>query len=318
LPLLAPPDVLAMLTCVICKSPLASDGVTCRNEDCAHARLPYRSVAEQPVLIDAASSIVDPASVIWSEPKRLGSIEKMLGLLARKNEVAARVSARLINDLQISGKRALVLIIGGGTVGNGLDRLYVAPDVDVVAFDIFPTSFTQFVADAHQIPLREEAVDAVVVQAVLEHVLDPWLVAGEIYRVLRPGGYVYADTPFLQPVHEGPYDFTRFTESGHRWLFRKFESLESGVVAGPGAQFASSLAHMGRSVVPLRGVGPILRSLATPLGQVVDRYARPNVALDGASSVYFYGRRADSTISARDMISYYQGAQRVPARRPKP
>ena len=44
-------------------------------------------------------------------------------------------------------------------------------------------------------------------------------------------GVVYAETPFLQAVHEGPWDFTRFTESGHRWLFRAFERLDSGVVA---------------------------------------------------------------------------------------
>jgi ubiquinone/menaquinone biosynthesis C-methylase UbiE len=30
------------------------------------------------------------------------------------------------------------------------------------------------------------------IQAVLEHVLDPPIVVAEIYRVLRPGGLVYA------------------------------------------------------------------------------------------------------------------------------
>ncbi len=164
-------------------------------------------------------------------------------------------------------------MIGGGTIGDGLDALYAAPELDIVAFDIFPTPCTQFVADAHRIPLRDGAVDAVVVQAVLEHVLDPWRVAAEIHRVLRPDGLVYADTPFLQPVHEGPYDFTRFTESGHRWLFRDFELIESGVVEGPGAQVADSLAQAARSVVPLRGVGPLVRFAATPLGRLIDLFA---------------------------------------------
>src|SRR5207237_664581 len=30
---------------------------------------------------------------------------------------------------------------------------------------------------------------------------------------------VLGDTPFMQQVHEGAYDFTRFALSGHRWLF---------------------------------------------------------------------------------------------------
>jgi len=56
------------------------------------------------------------------------------------------------------------------------------------------------------------------VQAGLEHVRDLWQVVAEIHRVLKDDGLVYAETPFMQQVHEGPYDFTRFTESGHRYL----------------------------------------------------------------------------------------------------
>ena len=53
--------------------------------------------------------------------------------------------------------------------------------------------------------------------------------------MLKDDGLVYAETPFLQQVHGGPYDFTRFTHLGHRRLFRKFIELESGATAGAGA-----------------------------------------------------------------------------------
>ncbi len=76
--------------------------------------------------------------------------------------------------------------------------------------------------------------------------------AAEIHRVLRPGGIVYADTPFLQQVHEGAYDFTRFTDSGHRFLFRRFERIDSGSVAGCGHGAAL--------------VGRLLRPRADPVG----------------------------------------------------
>ena len=36
-------------------------------------------------------------------------------------------------------------------------------------------------------------------------------------------GIVYAETPFMQQVHEGAYDFTRYTVLGHRYLFKKFK-----------------------------------------------------------------------------------------------
>ncbi|CAH2407660.1 hypothetical protein MES5069_620012 [Mesorhizobium escarrei] len=34
----------------------------------------------------------------------------------------------------------------------------------------------------------------------------------------------------MQQVHEGAYDFTRFTELGHRWLFRRFETISRGAL----------------------------------------------------------------------------------------
>ncbi len=318
MPLLSLLEALALLRCPACGSALAADGVTCANSACAHASAPYRSVEGQPVLIDAETSIVDPAAVRWTEPKPRGAAARALGIFDRPNAVAERIGRRLVADLRGRERRPVVLVIGGGTIGSGLGALYTAGEIDLLAFDIFPTRFTQFVADAHHVPLADAAVDAVVVQAVLEHVLDPWRVAAEIHRVLRPDGLVYADTPFLQPVHEGPYDFTRFTESGHRWLFRDFALIESGVVAGPGSQFAASLAQAARSVVPLRGVGPVVRFAATPLGQLVDRFAAPRAAVDGASAVYFYGRRSDEPLAPREMIAHYRGAQRIPARRPKP
>jgi SAM-dependent methyltransferase len=318
MPLLRTQDAFALLRCVACEAGLGSDGATCTNAACERARAPYRTVRGQPVLIDPATSIVDPDTVAWNEPKPRGAALKALSAFDRPNAVAARVGARLAADLAARGGRHTVLVIGGGTIGSGLDVLYEAPELDVLAFDIFPTAFTQFVADAHRMPLADGAVDAVVVQAVLEHVLDPWRVATEIHRVLKPDGLVYADTPFLQPVHEGPYDFTRFTESGHRWLFRDFALIESGVVAGPGMQFASSVAHAARSVVPLRGVNAAVRFAATPLALLIDRFAGGRPAVDGASAVYFYGRRSDEPIRPRDMIAHYRGAQGIPARRPRP
>ena len=104
--------------------------------------------------------------------------------------------------------------------------------IRLIGFDIYCSTLTQFVADGHQIPLRDGSVDGVLVQAGLEHVLDPWRVVAEIHRVLKDDGLVYAETPFMQQVHEGPYDFTRFTESGHRYLFPQIRAHR----LGPGAR----------------------------------------------------------------------------------
>lgn len=206
------------------------------------------------------------------------------------------------------GSSPTVLVIGGGEMGFGLEDLYASPDVDVLAFDIYVSPLTQFVADAHHIPLASESVDAVVVQAVLEHVLEPWTVVEEIHRVLRRGGVVYSDVPFLYPVHEGPYDFMRFTDSGHRALYRDFSVIDSGIVRGSGTYLSWSIITFVNSLTRWRPSGWVARLLSMwipRLDRVVDRRR----SLDAAASVFLLGEKSPVRASPRQLVTYYQGAQ---------
>ena len=209
----------------------------------------------------------------------------------------------------LPGPSPLVLVVGGGTVGNGVEAIYSDRRIRVVAFDIYFSPLTQFVADAHRIPLATESVDAVVIQAVLEHVLHPDQVVSEIRRVLRPDGLVYAETPFLQQVHAGAYDFVRYTSSGHRFLFRAFEEIASGPVAGPGTQLLWSVDHVVRGLLRSELAGKLARALFFWL-RYLDRLIPTAFALDNASAYYFLGRRADRELTSREIVTYYRGAQR--------
>ncbi len=316
MPLLSVVDAAELLRCPRCRARLTASGEACAEPSCDFSSVGFRRLRDQPVLIDATDSIVDVSSIEPSSDAAPGLARRLLAKLAVGNPVAPRISSRIASDLSSSpeDRRPLVLIVGGGTVGSGLQQLYDDPSLEVLSFDVFPSRVTQFVADAHAIPLADASVDAVVIQAVLEHVLDPARVVAEIHRVLRTNGIVYADTPFLQHVHEGPFDFTRFTESGHRWLFRRFEMIESGVVAGVGTELSWSVAQAIRSLVPVSGVSSAIRLLMTPVAMVIDRFANPQHATDGASSVYFYGRRSELLVQPRDMVTHYRGAQRKPTR----
>lgn len=243
-------------------------------------------------------------------------VQRLMERATPPNRTAPRVVRALLKRMRDRPRaERLVLIVGGGTRGSGLDELYAADDIDIIAFDVYASPYTHFVADAHRIPLGDASVDAIVVQAVLEHVLDPWQVVAEIHRVLRAEGLVYADTPFLYPVHEGPYDFTRFTDSGHRWLFRRFALLDSGTVAGPGTVLSWSLAQAVRTVLPLRGVPSVVRLLSRPVAAFVDRFGAPQSCLDGAASVYFLGLKSTTEVQPREMVGYYRGAQSAQVQR---
>lgn len=279
--------------------------------------LRYPMIDGVPVLVDFERSVLDRDAVFAAKaesvirrPLHAGPLRLVKRVLSpTKVSTCANVTA-FIEEVTRDRPSPLVLIIGGGTIGQGMAALYEHPATRLVAFDIYRSARTQFVADAHSIPLDDGSVDGVVIQAVLEHVLEPERVVDEIWRVLQPGGVVYAETPFLQHVHEGAYDFTRFTESGHRYLFRKFALIRSGVSGGAGTQLMWSIDYFVRGVFRSRLAGKLFKLLFAWL-RVFDRIIPEAYASDAASGVYFMGSKAEHPISQHDIITFYRGSQRA-------
>jgi SAM-dependent methyltransferase len=189
-----------------------------------------------------------------------------------------------------------------------MQPLYDDPDLRVIAFDIYRSEHAHFIADAHSIPMQDGAVDAVVIQAVLEHVLEPETVVAEIHRVLRARGVVYAETAFMQQVHAGAHDFMRFTGSGHRYLFRSFDELASGAVAGPGTQLLWSVDHVVRGLARSQLAGRVARAAFWWL-RLLDRVVPEPLALDDASAVYFLGTPAERPLRPDEIVAYSRGGQ---------
>jgi SAM-dependent methyltransferase len=303
-----------LLICPRCGSPVRPEAGEwhCAGAGCVFAEAFFPVVAGVPALVDFEHSVLDAdrlrAVEGASEVRRSRSAGLLRRLLHPANTTAPRNVARMLDLLRAEsrGRRPRVLVVGGGTVGDGLEELYADPSVDLIAFDVYASPVTQFVGDGHSIPLADGSVDGVVVQAVLEHVLEPTVVAHEIERVLRRGGIVYADTPFHQQVHEGAYDFTRFTDSGHRFLFRRFERIDSGTVAGAGTALRWSVDHFVRALTRSVALGRVV-SLAFFWLSWTDRFLDRRHSVDAASSVFFLGRKADEQITGADVIDYYQG-----------
>jgi SAM-dependent methyltransferase len=211
-----------------------------------------------------------------------------------------------------------VLIIGGGRVGDDALTL-MESGVEIVGTDVYLSPHVDVVCDAHNLPFRDESFDGVVLQAVLEHVLDPPRVVAEAHRVVRADGLVYAETPFLQGVHEGAFDFTRWTELGHRRLFRTFEEIDRGVVVGPATALVWAICYFARSFGRRRTTALVLEKLATIAFfwlKYFDRLLveRPGAA-DGASGTYFMGRKSATPIPDAEISASYRGTIARPARR---
>lgn len=127
----------------------------------------------------------------------------------------ARGSERLrIVDLGAGGRR-----ISAGTIA--LDFV-AGPDTDVVG-------------DVHRLPFADGTLDLVFATGLFEHVADERGVIAEIHRVLRPGGLVHVEVPFLEQYHADPIDCRRLTVQGLdlEMSAAGFRSLKQGAHIGP-------------------------------------------------------------------------------------
>lgn len=123
----------------------------------------------------------------------------------------------------------------GLNVGAGPTRI----DPRVVSLDLLGGSNLDVIASAVRLPFGDGSFDVVVTQETMEHVDDPFAALGEIERVLKPGGVLYLQLPFVIGYHPGPTDFWRFTREGMRQVVEQagLHCREVGVAVGASSGF---------------------------------------------------------------------------------
>ncbi len=100
----------------------------------------------------------------------------------------------------------------------------------VVNLEVVAYPSTDVLSVGEHLPFADASFDDVLSLNVLEHVRDPFRCATELTRVVRPGGKLYASTPFLQPYHGYPHHYYNMTASGLENLFSgAFEIEQLGV-----------------------------------------------------------------------------------------
>jgi SAM-dependent methyltransferase len=143
----------------------------------------------------------------------------------------------------------LVLDCGSG------DRNH--PDPRVTSFEYSRFQGPDIFGDGHGLPFKDCSFDLVLSQAVIEHLHDPFKAAREIFRVLKPGGRVYVESAFIQPLHAVPFHFFNTTAWGLERLFADFKKLR--------------VTHEGALSVTLEWFYRITALRAKGFGEKVDR-----------------------------------------------
>lgn len=303
-------ELTRLLICVECGAPLGTgqDGLSC-----AACGARFGWLRGRPVTMRADNALF-PASAYTSAAggrppaARRGAKARLKALVPGRSVNLARegVLARLAAEHDRDG--VTILVVGCGNQTGQIARhfpgraRFVFTDIDKGAdADVF--------CDAHDLPFANGAFDGVISTAVLEHVTRPGRVIEEVHRVLKPGAFLYSEIPFLQAVHEGAYDFTRFTLSGHRKLCERFAEEESGMVAGPGTALVWAIVEFARALPRSDRLAALFGMAAQTAFfwlKYTDRWIAPTTRATGAAScTYFLGTRRDAACSESDIIARY-------------
>jgi SAM-dependent methyltransferase len=146
-----------------------------------------------------------------------------------------------VNPYELLPANATIFDIGSKDARGDYSFGLPPDDARVVCVDIEDGPGVDLVADAHDmVDVADNSVDCVLTISTLEHVRYPAKVVSEIHRILKPGGLVYVNVPFMFPFHADPDDYYRFSTHGIEVLCEDFEKLDSGFDRGP----ASSMHHL--------------------------------------------------------------------------
>jgi uncharacterized protein YbaR (Trm112 family)/SAM-dependent methyltransferase len=309
-----------ILRCPCCRGGLLQSSdvqLKCECTDCGQI---FPVVNGVPILINEKNSVFSfddfvqrrdtffvRGSWMRNASRKVSSVipEANLNVAASKNLLA------FAKQLEKNGGQARVLVIGGSILGQGMASIATNPEIELIESDVSFGPRTMLICDAHDQPFRDGYFDGVIIQAVLEHVVDPVRCVEEIYRVLKMGGIVYSDTPFMQQVHGRQYDFTRFTRLGHRRLFRHFSEIDSGISCGPGMALAWAYRYFLLSFAkskPARFMLFVMGNLTSFWLKYFDYIlAGKPASLDAAAGFYFFGRKTSEILADKELLKLYKG-----------
>jgi len=119
------------------------------------------------------------------------------------------------------GPNAKILDVGCGERRLNLPR--------ILNLDVTRNECVDVLADVHHLPFKNNVFDLIICEHLLEHARKPWFAIEDIYRVLRHGGFVYVEVPFMTPYHGRPKHYFNMSREGVEVLCEKFHKVKSGV-----------------------------------------------------------------------------------------
>ena len=311
------PDLIKLICCPYCKSDLSREqsGLKCNNDECTHNNESqyFRIINGKPILISYAlcDTLLKPNKIELSVDRTKNNIIKnqLNDLLNGRPKITNRNCEKFVELLMNQQNNPRCLIIGSAEMGRGTESLF-SSNLEIIGTDVYLSKSVDIISDAHYLPFNDGEFQGVWIQAVLEHVVDPQTVVKEIHRVLGKNGIVYSETPFMQQVHEGAYDFTRYTVLGHRYLFKNFSTISLGGDKGAGVVMTWSLKYFLWALFRNKKIASLLSIPFAVIFRILEKLCNKRSLFDLSSGVYFLGKKSNETLLHRELIGIYDGMQK--------
>jgi SAM-dependent methyltransferase len=170
---------------------------------------------------------------------------------------------------------------------------------DIINLDIYPYNNVDIVADAGVLPINSDSADAIICESLIEHINDPELLVGELFRVLKKDGGIYLVAPFIQSFHSSPNDFQRWTDQGLIALLAKkgFQKIKAGVLYGPTSSLINIFAEWLAILVSFNSqflhdlIFLIINSILFPIKLIDFALAKFNTAKNSALGFYIVAKK---------------------------
>lgn len=182
--------------------------------------------SESPVIADVHHGCTETLE----EVNRVGR-ERLFPSLTNSSWLVLRARRRLFEKwLQsVKAERLSVLDVGGRI--QPYRQLLAGRELKYVAVDLRRSPLVNVVAGADEIPLPDAQFDLAVCTQVLQYVQDPAKAIAEIFRLLKPGGYLLLSVPAAYP-RDSAEECWRFLPQGLKVLLDSFSEVEIAAEGG--------------------------------------------------------------------------------------
>jgi len=159
-----------------------------------------------------------------SQIRKVGR-ERLYPSLTNPNWLVLRKRRKIFQHAleNVPGKDLSVLDVGGRI--QPYRSVLGERCVRYVAVDLRATPLVDVIAQAQQLPFKDQSFDLAFCTQVLEYIPEPQLVVNEIHRTLREHGFLLLSVPAVYP-RDSEIEYWRFLPSALRRLLDSFSQVD--------------------------------------------------------------------------------------------